>query len=331
MKRRLGLTLLIALGSLATGTGVASADNCTGPADTQNCMAAINFVAAAAAAAAAGGVIAIEIRRTPLRPESASEEEKISAKRSHCMDLALRLRDLAEDITARCEKEIKYKEFLKSQRESEELLYRVIWRKVFKVTWTEYFINTAEYALAAAALAAVIPALAGGGTAAAGTAAAGTAAAGTAAGGAAAEASLLPVIAAQINAWVGRVAAWLATTKGTAAAGTVILVAEKGPLGPPSFRESQELSRELERLARNLVQFKQENDRREADYLNRVGVAGNMLESYRALHAKWTEQCADTMSSFAIWPPEPSTMDRFFLGAPGQVFGRLWRSSPLLP
>jgi hypothetical protein len=331
MKRRLAIALLVVLGSLWAGTEVASADNCTGPADTQNCMAAINFVAAAAAAAAAGGVIAIEIRRSPLRPESASEEEKISAKRSHCMDLALRLRDLAEDITARCEKEIKYKEFLKSQRESEELLYRVIWRKVFKVTWTEYFINTAEYALAAAALAALIPALAGtGGAAATGTAA--TGAAGAAAGGAAAEASLLPVITAQIKVWVARVGAFLAKRETFAAAGgTAVLIAEKGPLGPPGFRESQELSRELDRLARNLVRFKQENDRREADYLNRVGVAGTMLESYRALHAKWTEQCADTMSSFAIWPPEPSSMDRFFLGAPGRLLGRLWRSSPLLP
>lgn len=98
--RRLRWALAFALGGLSLfllDTGTAAADNCTGPADTQNCMAAINAAAAIAAAAAAAGAIAIGT--TNLTSPEAPESERIEKKKQHCERNLAELNKMADGIS----------------------------------------------------------------------------------------------------------------------------------------------------------------------------------------------------------------------------------------
>lgn len=339
--RLLGVFFL-ALAFLLLGTGVVAADNCSSATDTQNCMAAINFAAAAAAAAAAGGAIAASsIVTRNLTPESASEQEKIEAKRKNCEDTAEGLRDLAEKITKGIEAEILFREYLGKRRDAYErmasLLTPMSWgQRVRSVAWkisAGAALTAASMAFAAAsvaaakAFAALRAASAATELAVAGTAAA-EAAMGTTAAVGAAEATVVSQVGlmGRFQLWLldlgtkaglsatpswgtTRLGIGLAGVSGAPATGFSFFVAGTN-VASPSLSEV----RDLQKLIDSNEAFSRETDALAEQSRRRVDALERMVRSYRVYYERWMQDCADSVS---LRPPDPNKWGAFFYGTWG--------------
>jgi hypothetical protein len=267
---------------------LALADNCTGTDDTQNCMAAINFVALATSLAAAGltgagvmvgrsltGVKDPAITERNLTSEDAPLDQKLEKKRRNCEEVAANLRELADEITQRLQQEDERYRMLTKRTSLGNELEAAVHREEERLNKASDAWTTLEVFAFLATLAVTL---------------------------------FPPAAAAEATAiGAGSLWAWLRTTQAVHKATQVgVHALDAGIVGlegfgkapTPGLAEGKLIQQYLDRAQ----SFKKQTDLFVERWEENIAVIDRMISSYKVLHERWTQECA---TNTTVKPPAP--------------------------